>query len=277
MIKTIHKLAIVSALAFASSAQAASAPVNWNYTFDLQWVTNSVVFEINPSAPSSQRGRTTVNPNLISWGARTGSDFEFDTSPSHAYARSSIYIDPHLVSPSTPIETNGASVSANAFVHKNDQLLINVDSFSSAKLRLDIILDPADYGYTGPAFAWSQVFNVTFKETPNNTGTALGDADIFAISWDGNFSRTFTYEGYEYTFNYFETSSQFTTLSTTARGWTGGTNVIGFQTLEGTSTPVQFGFNISAVAVPEPETYAMLLAGLGIIGVVARRRRNSIG
>jgi hypothetical protein len=26
--------------------------------------------------------------------------------------------------------------------------------------------------------------------------------------------------------------------------------------------------------VPEPETYAMLLAGLGIIGVVARRRRN---
>lgn len=27
-------------------------------------------------------------------------------------------------------------------------------------------------------------------------------------------------------------------------------------------------------AVPEPETYAMLLAGLGMVGVVARRRRN---
>ncbi|MDR3322817.1 MAG: FxDxF family PEP-CTERM protein [Zoogloeaceae bacterium] len=26
--------------------------------------------------------------------------------------------------------------------------------------------------------------------------------------------------------------------------------------------------------VPEPETYAMLLAGLGFLGVVARRRRN---
>jgi hypothetical protein len=27
-------------------------------------------------------------------------------------------------------------------------------------------------------------------------------------------------------------------------------------------------------AVPEPETYAMLLAGLGIVGMVTRRRRK---
>lgn len=30
----------------------------------------------------------------------------------------------------------------------------------------------------------------------------------------------------------------------------------------------------TAVPVPEPETYAMLLAGLGVVGFVARRRRN---
>ena len=33
----------------------------------------------------------------------------------------------------------------------------------------------------------------------------------------------------------------------------------------------QLGYTITA-AVPEPETYAMLLAGLGLIGVAARRR-----
>ena len=33
--------------------------------------------------------------------------------------------------------------------------------------------------------------------------------------------------------------------------------------------------NISVTAVPEPETYAMRLAGLGLIGTLARRRKSS--
>ena len=32
--------------------------------------------------------------------------------------------------------------------------------------------------------------------------------------------------------------------------------------------------NVSVVAIPEPETYAMLLAGLGLLGFIARRRKQ---
>jgi hypothetical protein len=32
-------------------------------------------------------------------------------------------------------------------------------------------------------------------------------------------------------------------------------------------------FAVSVTAVPEPENYAMLLAGLGVVGVTVRRRR----
>ncbi len=35
-----------------------------------------------------------------------------------------------------------------------------------------------------------------------------------------------------------------------------------------------YGGNIGVTAVPEPETYAMLLAGLGLMGAIARRRNN---
>jgi probable HAF family extracellular repeat protein len=41
-----------------------------------------------------------------------------------------------------------------------------------------------------------------------------------------------------------------------------------------TRTGKHDGFLLSVVAVPEPETYAMLLAGLGLIGFIAYRRKN---
>lgn len=36
-----------------------------------------------------------------------------------------------------------------------------------------------------------------------------------------------------------------------------------------------YGITLSAAPVPEPETYAMLLAGLGVMGAIARRRKQS--
>ena len=45
--------------------------------------------------------------------------------------------------------------------------------------------------------------------------------------------------------------------------------------LDEVQTPSVAIGTIAQLPVPEPETYAMLLAGLGMVGVIARRRRQS--
>ncbi|MCL2589694.1 MAG: FxDxF family PEP-CTERM protein [Betaproteobacteria bacterium] len=54
--------------------------------------------------------------------------------------------------------------------------------------------------------------------------------------------------------------------------WTGGYTLL----LAGTNTGNgYYGLNMAA-AVPEPAEYAMLLAGLGVVGMVARRRKMHV-
>lgn len=78
------------------------------------------------------------------------------------------------------------------------------------------------------------------------------------------------------------------TSSVTAGGVTVKTQVVaggtvlpaGFYELKVSGTGItgssaSYGGNIVATPVPEPETYAMLLAGLGVVGFVARRRKTS--
>ena len=53
--------------------------------------------------------------------------------------------------------------------------------------------------------------------------------------------------------------------------WSIDTNVAGLARLADFAPDA----NINVTAVPEPATYGMLLAGLGMLGMVARRRRTS--
>ena len=56
--------------------------------------------------------------------------------------------------------------------------------------------------------------------------------------------------------------------------------VVGGATYDGAGTNAGnraygFGATVAVAPIPEPETYAMLLAGLGLVGAVARRRKSS--
>jgi len=275
--RAIRKLAAASVLAFAASASQAALENSWNYTLELNWITSSVVFNPGngPNDPNHP-GSTTVSEHLLSWGALGGNYLVPDTDPGKNHSALEI-TDPSV---SGTIVTNGASVAANMFTHYNSPIWSLYPDLAKAQLSVSIALTSLD----GAAFfKIDRVFEVNFKETPNTglqCGYGLCDNDIFAIvsiapTLD-NLTSSFTFGGYEYTFNYFETTNNLKPLAAAAceaAGIATGRACYGFTTPESMATAVQFGFSVTAV--PEPETYAMLLAGLGMIGVVVRRRRNT--
>jgi hypothetical protein len=54
-----------------------------------------------------------------------------------------------------------------------------------------------------------------------------------------------------------------------------GTHAFAFANTTGTFYLDNFSVSVTTAPVPEPETYAMMLAGLGALGFMARRRRAS--
>lgn len=106
-----------------------------------------------------------------------------------------------------------------------------------------------------------------------------------ATAWYGSY---ITPTQYDMTYNPFDrlyilnpsnTSPAFPVAINTSAGFVGfipDNSVDGYYLLNPgvTISSMQYGF--SAVAVPEPETYAMMMAGLGLIGIAAVRRKSKL-
>lgn len=105
----------------------------------------------------------------------------------------------------------------------------------------------------------------------NNAGQVVG----FSITADGTKSHAMLWSG--------STATDLNTLldaSTVSAGWylQGATGINDNGWIVGnvgnTFTGVSHAFLLSVSAVPEPESFAMLLAGLGMIGAFVRRRKS---
>jgi hypothetical protein len=288
---TISKALAASVLAFAASASQAAVVTEWDFVLNMQWNAGETVFKRSTSAPGQyldnglygrpgqliwmDRGRTSVGPTEISWGATNG--WYLNRDPLNA--RSGLVIDPSRRTGTIGTSFEGGAVNttaANMFSHINGAIPGTADTLFRTQLDVNVQLMVS--GDSAKVVNITQSFEVHFLETPNEgkTGCVYSfncDNDIFAVVSAIGLEKTFWFEGIEYTLNYFETSDQVKKMSADACRYMGfGTgSCYGFTTPETGKTDVMFNFSITAV--PEPETYAMLLAGLGMIGFVARRRK----
>ncbi len=116
---------------------------------------------------------------------------------------------------------------------------------------------------------------------PQLSQTFASNADTFAISFTAA-QRPGYSEGLNVTIDgvaandavLVPADAEWTTYSFNVSGLSGGVHTLTFNGVNynDASDASLFLDNVSVVAVPEPETYGMLLAGLGLLGFMARRR-----
>jgi hypothetical protein len=185
----------------------------------------------------------------------------------------------------TPFDSPGSFVPAGSVVASNTQA-VNALTFAGI-LRTAVVDGPEagvnlDFYYqftrTGAGTIGNQeVGKLTASDFGNFTTNVFQTASSFGIFLAGNQQATAAEHGTDGVIGFLFQSGGNGKIGGNETSWTQvvRTNATSYQAgLVGVingSTATLVGYQ----PVPEPETYAMVLAGLGLIGAIARRRRQS--
>jgi len=239
------QLTFATALLAATAAQAVVV-TQWNF--------NSV-----PSDSDKATGTT-----VAAIGAGTASLVDGVTSPGFVTGVNSTDASPN--SDNSGWQTSGYAARTAGDKTRGVQFMVSTAGFESITLSWD-----QRFGNTASKYGVVQytIDGVNFLNTPSSSLFAATAADI----WDNNFGYNFSSLsgvnnnanfGVRIVSTFAPSTSAYDPADPTATYKIAGNWRFDMVTISGTAIP----------PVPEPGTYALLLAGLGVVGFIARRRRG---